>query len=192
VKPAGIILAAGESSRMGKDKALLPYAGTTFIERLIDLFLPRVSPLIVVLGHNAGRILVEMRERPGVQVAINYKYKDGQLSSLKIAIAALPPDAVAALVTLVDHPAVGEATLDAILAHATAPLVIPRYNGRRGHPVLLSRRLLDKIAALPADASAKQVIHAHLAEAVLLDVDDPGVLRDVDTPADWKRLNAKA
>ncbi len=191
MKPAGIILAAGESSRMGKDKALLPYAGTTFIERLMDLFVPRVAPLIVVLGYNAGRILVGLRERPDVQVVINDKYRDGHLSSLQAGIMALPPDAVSALVTLVDHPAVTEATLDVILTHAPAPLVIPRYDGRRGHPVLLSRKLLDAIAALPPEASAKQVIHAHLAEAVQLDVDDPGVLRDIDTPADYEKLSSR-
>lgn len=176
---------------MGRDKALLPYAGTTFLERLIDLFLPRVAPLVVVLGHNAGRIMVAMRERPGVQVAINYKYKDGQLSSLKTGIAALPSDAPAALVTLVDHPAVAESTLDAILAYASAPLVIPRYQGRRGHPVLLSRALLDEIAALPPHASAKQVIHAHLTEAAQFDLDDPGVLRDIDTPEDYEQLASR-
>lgn len=188
MKPAGIILAAGESSRMGRDKALLPYQDTTFLDRLLDLFLPRASPVVVVLGHNAGRILVALHPRPGVQVVINEHYKSGQLSSLQAGIRALPSEAPAALVTLVDHPAVAPATLDAILARASAPLVIPRCQGRRGHPVLLARTLLDEIAALPVTASAKQVVHAHLGEAVFVDVEDPGILRDIDTPADYTNL----
>jgi molybdenum cofactor cytidylyltransferase len=184
---AGVILAAGESSRMGRDKALLPYAGATFLERLVRLFAAHVSPVMVVLGHNAARIAAALPPGLPVRAVTNPDYRLGQFSSLQTGLRALPPDA-AALVTLVDHPAVAESTVQSILAHSAAPLVIPRRGGRRGHPILLSRRLIDELLALPPDATAKQVVRAHLSEAVLLDVDDPGVLRDIDTPADYAQL----
>jgi len=189
--PAGIILAAGESSRMGADKALLAYQGSTFLSRLIELFLPRVSPVVVVLGHHAEQIRAGLAPRAGLEVVVNPDYRQGQLSSLQTGLRALPPECGAALVTLVDHPAVSESTLRMMIERyrsGSPPLIIPRYQGRRGHPVLFARPLLDEILALPVEASAKQVVHAHQHEAVSLDVDDPGVLRDVDTPADYAAL----
>lgn len=188
---AGVILAAGESSRMGRDKALLPYAGATFLEHLARLFLAHVSPVVAVLGHHAGAIRAALSPQPHLHFVVNPDYPAGQLSSLQAGLRALPAAASAALVTLVDHPAVAESTVRAILAHSAAPLVIPRYRERRGHPILLSRPISDEILALPLSATAKQVVHAHLADAVLLDVDDPGVLRDIDTPMDYSSLTSQ-
>ena len=190
MKPAGLILAAGESSRMGADKALLPFADSSFLEHLIRLFLPRVAPLVVVLGHHAEAIRGSIALRPGLTFAINPDYQRGQLSSFQTGIRALPARARAALVTLVDHPAVADTALDAILGHfdpAAPSLVIPRYQGQRGHPVLLPRPLLDEIAGLPPDASAKQVVRAHHRQAIFLDLADPGILADIDTPADYQQ-----
>lgn len=188
---AGIILAAGESSRMGADKALLQYGNATFLEHLVSLFLPRVSPVIVVLGHHAEKIRAALAARSGLQIAVNAEYQAGQLSSLQAGLRALPADSESALVTLVDHPAVAPSTIDAMIERfraAGAPLLIPRYQGRRGHPVLFSRSILDEILALPSSASAKQVVHAHHHDAVYVDVADPGVLQDVDTPGDYRTL----
>lgn len=188
---AGIILAAGESSRMGADKALLQYGNATFLEHLVSLFLPRVSPVIVVLGHHAEKIRAALAARSGLQIAVNAEYQAGQLSSLQAGLRALPADSDGALVTLVDHPAVAPSTIDAMIEcfrAAGAPLLIPRYQGRRGHPVLFSRSIFDEILALPSSASAKQVVHAHHHAAVYVDVADPGVLQDVDTPGDYRTL----
>lgn len=193
MKLAGLILAAGESSRMGADKALLDYHGSTFLEGLVRLFLRHVSPVVVVLGHHAEEIGASLPARLGLEIAVNTNYKAGQLSSLQTGIVALPAGATGALLTLVDHPAVEDSTIAAMIERFFAsevPLVVPRYLGRRGHPVLLSRALLDEIAGLPPTASAKQVIHAHLDAAFQLDVDDSGVLRDIDTPADYESLKA--
>ena len=194
-KLAGLILAAGESSRMGADKALLDYHGSTFLEGLVSLFLRHVSPVVVVLGHHAEEIGNSLPARLGLEIAVNTNYKAGQLSSLQAGIKALAPDVTGALLTLVDHPAVEDSTIATMIEvffASDVPIVVPRYRGRRGHPVLLSRALLVEIAALPPTASAKQVIHAHLDAALQLDVDDPGVLRDIDTPADFQDLRAAA
>ncbi len=188
---AGIILAAGESRRMGADKALLPYAGTTFLQHLVELFLPRVAPVIVVLGHHAEKILAALPAGVGVEIALNPDYRSGQLSSLQTGIRALPAATQAALITLVDHPAVAPSTLDILIERfrsSGASLVIPRYEGRRGHPVLFSRAILDEIAALPPAATAKQVVHAHQNDTAYENIADPGVLKNVDTPADYESL----
>ncbi len=191
---AGIILAAGESRRMGTDKALLPYAGTTFLEHLIELLLPRVAPVIVVLGHHASEIRATLPDRSGVAIVVNSNYPSGQLSSLQTAIRALPASSQGALITLVDHPAVAASTLDLLIERfrsSGASLVIPRYQGRRGHPVLFSRAILDELAALPSTATAKQVVHAHQDDTLNEDVGDPGVLKDIDTPADYEGLGVE-
>jgi len=198
VKPAGMILAAGESSRMGRDKALLDYRGSTFLNHLISLFLSRLIPVVVVLGHNAPAIRAAIAagsatESADLRVVINDRYKLGMLSSLQAGIRALPPGAPGALFTLVDHPAVQGSTLDQLIeafARGDAPLVIPRYQAKRGHPVAASRAILEEILALPAEASAKDVIHAHRSETRFLDVDDPGVITDVDSPPDYEDLQA--
>ena len=179
---------------MGADKALLDYRGKAFLAHLVDLFLPRVSPVVVVLGHNAEKIRAAMGRLgslPHLEIVVNPQYRDGQLSSLQTGIRALPADSTGALVTLVDHPAVSASTIDAMVERfrsGQAALLIPRYEGRRGHPVLFSRRVLDDLLALPATATAKQVVHAHQGETLYLDVSDPGVLQDVDTPADYQSL----
>jgi molybdenum cofactor cytidylyltransferase len=193
-----MILAAGESSRMGRDKALLDYRGSTFLNHLIALFLARLSPVVVVLGHNAPAIRAAIAAGPPAEsadlsIVINDRYKLGMLSSLQAGIRALPPGAPGALFTLVDHPAVQGSTLDQLIeafAGGGAPLVIPRYQGKRGHPVAASRAILEEILALLPETSPKDVIHAHRPETRFLDVDDPGVITDVDSPPEYEDLQA--
>jgi molybdenum cofactor cytidylyltransferase len=190
VKPAGIILAAGESSRMGRDKALLPYRGSTFLNHLISLLLPRVEPLIVVLGHHAREIAAGLPAAPDLRVVLNPDYPRGMLTSMQAGLSALR-DAPAILFTLVDLPAVRAETVDLLVAEffrKDTGLAIPRYHGQRGHPVLLSQPVAREILALAPGSSAKEVIHAHREEASFVDVNDPGVLRDIDLPADYEAL----
>ena len=198
MKPAGIILAAGESSRMGRDKALLPFRDTTFLNNILSGFLPRLDPVIVVLGCHAATIResidtgpFEETGRKWPRVVVNADYRRGMLSSLRTGIAALPATVEAAMFTLVDHPDVAMETLDKLLAvyRETGPrLVIPRMRGWRGHPVIAARAVLDEITGLPAEGSPKDVIRAHREETVFVEVEDAGILRDVDTPGDYERL----
>ena len=190
MKPAGIILSAGESSRMGRDKALLPYHGSTFLNHLISLLLPRVETLIVVLGHHAGEVAATVPASRGLSIVTNPDYQRGMLTSLQTGLSAVR-EASGVLFTLVDHPAVRTQTIDRLIEEFfrnTAALAVPRYGERRGHPVLLSRPIAREILALPANSSAKQVIRGHLAETLFVDVDDPGILRDIDLPADYETL----
>jgi molybdenum cofactor cytidylyltransferase len=188
---AGLILSAGESRRMGVPKALLRYRDETFVDRLIGLFAARCSPVIVVLGAGAGRIRAGAA-RQAVFVC-NPDYARGQITSMQCGLRAVPAAADGVLFTLVDHPAVAPATLDAVLGggagNGPAPLVrVPRHQGHRGHPIWFSRALIPEFLALPDDAAARDVVRAHAAETGYLDLDDPGILADIDDPEAYRRL----
>ena len=176
---------------MGRDKALLEYHGSTFLNHLISLFSPRVDPLIVVLGHHADAIRPTIQQRPPVKVVINRDYEKGMLTSLQAGIRALPSDVGAAMFTLVDHPAVEESTLDRLIEQFRAggqPLSIPCYQQRRGHPVIAARPILEEILRLPEDSSAKTVVRDHRRQTTLVEVDDPGVVLDIDRPSDYDAM----
>ena len=191
MKLGGIILSAGESSRMGRDKALLSYHGSTFLNHIVSLFVSRLDPVVVVLGHHAEPIRSTLKLSRKSQVVINDHYKLGMLSSLQEGIRAMPSGTGAAMFTLVDHPAVEAATLDRLIAEwrqTQAALVIPRFEERRGHPVIASRAILDELLRLPSDASPKSVVQLHRERTRFVDVEDPGVLRDIDLPSDYEAL----
>jgi CTP:molybdopterin cytidylyltransferase MocA len=186
VRIAGIILAAGESRRMGRTKALLDWRGVTVLEHMTALLGEVAEPVIAVLGYNAEEI-----RGLGVRatLVVNPNPERGMLSSLQSGLGAVPPDAGAVLFTPVDYPAVSPATIRALAAAAgTAPLAIPVFEGRRGHPVLIARPLMEELLALPQQARASDVIRRHLHRAILIDLDDRGAVEDVDDPASYERL----
>ena len=187
---AGIILAAGASSRMGTPKALLEFRGETFIARLIRVMSAACSPLIVALGYHADTIRAA---GAGAQFAVNPDPSRGQLSSLKCALALVPEQAEGFLFQPVDCPAVDAETVKRIAeALREHPLAIPRYDGQRGHPVAVRRELIADFLALPAEASAKEIIRRHASRTFYLDVDDAGVLGDVDDPEAYRILQESA
>ena len=190
---AGLILSAGESRRMGTPKALLPFAGETFLDRLVGLLAERCDPVIVVLG--AGAAEIEARASRMVRFVHNANYRRGQTSSMQCGLRAVPAEADGVLFTLVDHPAVAPETIAALLAPAGEgeaagrPLVrVPRYRGRRGHPVWFSRELIPEFLALPDGAAARDVVHAHAERTGFLDLDDPGIVADIDDPEAYRGL----
>ena len=199
---AGLILAAGESSRMGSPKALLRYRGQTFLDTLISLLAARCSPVIVVLGANADEIrrglswsaapntLFEAAPHtaPHATFVINPDYRIGQTSSMQCGLRAVPASAEGVLFTLADHPAVAASTIDALAAQPRPLIRVPRFEGRRGHPVWFSRALIAEFLALPAHAAARDVVYRHADETEYLDVNDPGIVADIDDPAAYREL----
>ena len=192
----GLILAAGESRRMGKPKALLELGGETFLDRLIGVMGESCSPVIVVLGHEAQRIKSGLHQAGTAVFVINQDYARGQLSSLQCGLAAVPSEAEGVLFTLVDRPLVEPSTIARVLERfqdrqPAELLVVPRTGLQHGHPVCLARELIAEFLALPPEAQARDVIHAHAGETAYVDVDDSGILVDVNDPEDYQRLVAR-
>jgi molybdenum cofactor cytidylyltransferase len=193
---AGVILAAGESSRMGFAKALLPYRETTFVEYLAGLLADHgLDPLFLVLGHDAGRIRAAVRLPDPVRVLVNENYRQGQLSSLQVAIRAIQAEAVALrglLLAPVDHPCLSAEALQQLLAVFAAEqpdVAIPTAAGRRGHPVVFAARLLPELLAAPLDQGARSVVRRH--EVREVPVGDEGVLADIDDPEIYRRVTGE-
>jgi molybdenum cofactor cytidylyltransferase len=196
-----VVLAAGESSRMGRPKALLPIGESRFIERIVTaLRATSVEEILVVLGHNAG----ELRQKIGglpTTILVNDEYQKGQLSSLLVAIRYIESrtnagDVEGILVHLVDHPYISASLVEMMIdrfRHSKKPIVVPRYRGRRGHPVIFSRSLFPELLATPLEQGAKAVVHAHASETLEIDTEDEGVTVDIDTPQDYvKHVEGKS
>jgi molybdenum cofactor cytidylyltransferase len=186
VSAAGVILAAGESRRMGFPKALLEYRGETFLDRLIGLFARRCTPVIVVTGAHAERIRAGCARADEAEFVVNAEWPRGQLTSLQCGLRAVPAAAEGALYTLVDHPAVMESTVAALLEPAAGLLRIPRRGGRRGHPVWIGRPLFAEFLA--ETGAARDVVHRHVDDTRYFDVDDAGILADIDDAEAYRAL----
>ena len=188
---AGLILAAGESSRMGSPKALLEFHDETFLDLLIRCLSAHCSPVIVVLGHEPEVIRAGVRSAVKTMFVLKPDYQRGQFSSMQCGLRAVPADADGVVFTPVDHPNIEPATVERLI-ETHAAIAIPQYIGHHGHPVLFSRRLIAELLALPPEAQAPILIQRHAAEIEYVDVADPGILDDVDDPEAYRRLIGSA
>ncbi len=193
---AGLILAAGRSSRMGRPKALLPCApdGQTFVHRLARAFCDGGLQEALVVGRPddlALRTEVDTMSVPARFVE-NANADAGQLSSLLAGLRAADlPGVRAVLVAPVDSPLISAdtvATLLAVFSSTGAPIVRACHRGRHGHPVVFSRAVFIELRRADPAIGAKAVLRAHEGAIVNVEVDDPGVVRDVDTPEDYRAL----
>jgi molybdenum cofactor cytidylyltransferase len=181
-----ILLAAGESRRMGYPKPLLKVGDETFLARSVNLMLDVATRVVVVLGAHADRIGAAVPNDARVSMVHNPHFERGQLSSLKIGlshVAAGHADAV--LVHLADHPLVAPATFRAIVDEhfrSGYPIVIARHHGHRGHPVIFARALFNELANAAEDQGARVIVNADPARVAYVDVEDAGVVLDLDTP----------
>ena len=181
---------------MGQPKALLPIDGERFIERIVStLKSTKVGEIVVVLGHNAEEMRQKISDLP-VKIVVNPEYEKGQLSSLVAAIREIeswssPSDVDGILVHLVDHPYISASLVNLMIDrfHETKKLiVVPRYHGHRGHPVIFSTVLFPDLLSTPLDQGAKSVVHAHQNDTLEIDTEDKGVTIDIDTPEEYKRF----
>lgn len=176
---------------MGSPKALLPIAGETFADRLIGIFTPFCEQIVVVLGHDADHIRCGIRR--DATYVFNPDHELGQLTSLQSGFRAIP-QADCAFFIPVDYPSIRSETVQTLIHSWTKEYsaLVPMTDGRRGHPVLIARPLIDEILALPTSASARDVIHRHVATTHYVQTDDPGILRDIDYPSDLLTLQQAA
>jgi len=182
----GIILAAGESKRMGRPKALLPFRDGTFLSVLAETLSAFCDPVIAVFGFN-GDALSQAAPR-GVTPVVNPRYREGMLTSLQAGLRTQDLDEVdRVLFTLVDHPAILPSTVATLLA-SDAPIAIPRLGGKRGHPVIVSAAIAREFLAEPLTAKVRFVIDRHAADIDYLEVSDPGINDDIDDPSLYRSL----
>lgn len=185
----GIILAAGESRRMGYPKPLLQIGGRTFIEHIAQMMLAVVPRLVIVVGAHRERVRAAIPCDNRIAVVENPHYARGQLSSLKAGLGAIGAEATGALVHLGDHPMVRAATFRAIVDsydRVSHPIVIARHNGHRGHPLIFDRAIFNELLSAPEDEGARYVVNADSSRVAYVDLDDPGINLDLDTPSDLK------
>jgi molybdenum cofactor cytidylyltransferase len=186
-----VVLAAGESKRMGQLKQLLPWGQTTVLaQSLSNLRASAVHDILVVSGHQAGAVEAVAREH-GLDSVHNPDYASGEmLSSLQTAVRKLPENRSAVLVMLADQPMVGPEIVDLILdayRKGQGELLAPSFRGRRGNPVLIGRRYFAELLALPAGAAPRDLLKSHPEDVVTVEVSTDSVLRDLDRPEDYER-----
>lgn len=184
----GVLLAAGRSRRAGAFKMAVPVGGRPLLLWGLEALRSCCGRVIVVAGAGAGTIAPLVAGLPGVELALNEDHEAGMLSSVKTGAARVRAGRFFVLPG--DMPRVRPETLARMLdAAAGAPIAVPAFAGRRGHPALLSAALLPALLAEPAGSSLGAFIRCRGAEVVA--VDDPGVLDDLDTPEDLKRADAE-
>lgn len=191
-----VILAAGQSRRMGRNKMLLPYGTATVLETVVTevTACPAVSDVVVVTGYEPDRITALLGPYP-VRCVFNPAYARAEmLVSLQAGVRALASDVQAALIIPGDHPRLQRDIVQQVIAaREPGAIVIPSYQMKRGHPILLDRMWWAELLALPETASLRDFIRAHEDHIRYVVVDTDSVLQDLDTPEEYQRLfTAKA
>lgn len=174
---------------MGQPKALLPFGRNCFVDHLVEVYGAYCDPVIVVLGHEHERIRRGLQSYP--QIVVNPDPERGQFSSLQCGLQQVPADRDGFVFTPVDYPGVRRETVGLLverLQEGHALCAVPRYLGKHGHPVACHACLKEEFLALPADGQARAVVHRHRHNTVYVDVEDPGIVLDVDDPAAYARL----
>jgi molybdenum cofactor cytidylyltransferase len=190
---AGVLLAAGTSSRMGRNKLLLALNGTSVLHRAVTTAIEAgVDPVLVVVGHESDRALAEL---DGVRctTVVNPRYARGMNTSVSAGIAAVPADAIGAVVMLADMPFVTAEMVRTVVQRfraSDAPLVVSNYGDVLAPPILYGRGLFEELRALDGDGCGKRVVKAHRAEAVELQW-PASALTDLDVPDDVERARMR-
>ena len=186
----GLVLAAGMARRMGSTKQLLPFGARTVLQTVVDtLSGADLAGVVVVLGHDADAVRESLRGRT-VLCCVNDAYREGMFSSVLCGLHHLPEDADAVLIALGDQPQIELNVVRAVLRayrEGDRGIVIPISGGKRGHPVLVNlSRYRDEILRLSGDEGLKPVMRGHPHDTLEVPVDDEGILRDLDTPEDYR------
>ena len=187
---SAILLAAGESKRMGELKQLLPFGTSTIVENCIaNLLASNIDELIVVLGHRSSEIEAKLQGLP-LKTVINQSYREGMTRSIQTGLASVNPQTRAVLLALVDQPRIPSSIINRVIdayKQSGAIIVKPRYQGKSGHPVIIDMACRAEIESLDPSVGLNQITRAHAANTLFIDLDSPAVIDDIDTPEDYKR-----
>ena len=195
---SGILLAAGESTRMQPDfKPLLKWGKRTVIGECVhQMRASQLADIFIVLGHREAELRARL-SGSGVQYAINENYKRGMLSSVKTGLEMLGPNSDAVLIALVDQPMIKAELINLLIEaynNGEKGIVVPTYNGKPGHPIIIGAKYVDDIMQLPDDAEGglRAFINAHRNDWLEVPVATPDVLEDIDLPEHYERLSKQA
>jgi molybdenum cofactor cytidylyltransferase len=183
-----LILAAGQSKRMGKPKMLLPWGKVTVLEKVLATFkVAGVDNILVVTGGDRER--VETLVKAPARTVFNPNYVEGEmLSSVQAGLAGLDPEAEAVLIGLGDQPQVHERNVRMVLdayRKSWASIVVPSFRMRRGHPWLVTQAHWDEILSMRSPASLRDFLKKHADEIRYVEIKDNSILQDLDTPEDY-------
>lgn len=185
-----IVLAAGQSKRMGTQKLLLDYGGKSVIRHIVNQITGSIADdIYVIVGHDSDHVTKEVSDSPA-SVVINENYRMGMLSSLRCGLSNTPQKCDAVLVALGDQPAITSKLIDEMLdayEKTQKGIVVPTYQGKRGHPIIVSIKYKDEILTKYDDVGLRGLLHEHSDDIFELTVSTPDVCSDMDVPADYKR-----
>ena len=191
---SAILTAAGESTRMGQTKALLPWCGTTLVEYQIACLADSgVSEVLVVLGHQA-EVITPYVNTTQARCVLNPLYRLGKSTSIKAGLREIDPGAAAILLLAVDQPRTVEIVSTVIRAHfeRDASITSPRYQGRGGHPLIFSASLRQELANISEERQGiREVFRAHREDVTEVELDDPMVTLDLNTREDYEQAKQR-
>ena len=192
---SAILLAAGQSKRMGKPKQLMPLGQTTILEQVIgNLLNSAVSECIVVLGHRAEEVIKTIAAKP-VKIAINPNYRQGMSTSIIAGLNLIDSRARAVMLALGDQPFVDSQTINSLIeAFVTnnRGIAIPVYQGRRGHPIIFAIKYKGELLRLKGDIGGREIIGRHPDDVLEVVVNCEGVCIDIDTMDDYNSKRSKS
>ncbi|MHB9096474.1 MAG: nucleotidyltransferase family protein [Syntrophales bacterium] len=195
---SAILLAAGESKRMGRPKQFLTWQGKTLLLHILESLLSSdADEIILVLGHEVGRIRESLPALP-IKIAINPDYQQGMASSLRRGLLAMDPGSEAFLLCLADQPGIGPEIMNTVIrtfrqADPRRGIVRPVYRGRRGHPVLIGTQYLEEaLRLLQGDVGARQILLNHPEDILDVEMEGDVILRDIDTPEEYLAYTKEA
>jgi molybdenum cofactor cytidylyltransferase len=185
-----LLLAAGESKRMGEPKMLLPFGQKTIIEHIVDNILSsKADKTLVVLGSHREEIFNKISGRP-VLTAVNHRYKEGMLSSIQTGFEALPKETLAAIVFLGDQPLIPFSVIDDLIEgyrRTQKGILLPVHKKNRGHPILIDMKYKHEVLTLSPDIGLRALVHGHPEDMLEVEVNSPHILKDIDKPEDYLR-----
>jgi molybdenum cofactor cytidylyltransferase len=193
---SAIVLAAGESKRMGMTKQLLDVGGKPLLQHILDrIHQTEVDEVILVLGHEAERIQ-EKIPTPGAKVVLNPDYRQGMITSIRQGLQALDPRSEAFFIVLGDQPGIEPRVYNLLIQEfrnrfPRKSIFLPIHKGRRGHPALFSVKYRREAFRIEGDMGFRKVLEMYPQEVFLVELESESIVNDLDTPEDYRNFIGK-